>query len=149
MQSNSHPNKENIMYVLMELLSDGFNSDDASERWINMINRGGLWTITDQTYTCSIFMIMEEEVRKHCTLAFKNKELLCTATCKEVVLNNNDLLKFDQFLKYMLCNILVKGCKCLCSNRLGYKTLPVMNKCICCSETMIATPHSCSLQSHA
>ena len=86
MQSSSHPNKENIMHVLMELLSNGFNSDDARERWINMINRGGLWTITDQTY--SIFMIMEEEVRKHCTLASKNKELLCTATCKE---NNNDL----------------------------------------------------------
>ena len=50
MQSSSHPNKENIMYVLMELLSDGFNSDDASESWINMINRGGLCTITDQTY---------------------------------------------------------------------------------------------------
>ena len=72
MQSSSHPNKENIMYVLMELLSDGFNSDDASERWINMINRGGLWRI---------FMIMEVEVMKHCTLASKNKELLCTATC--------------------------------------------------------------------
>ena len=72
MQSSSHPNKENIMYVLMELLSDGFNSDDASERWINMINRGGLWRI---------FMIMEVEVRKHCTLVSKNKELLCTATC--------------------------------------------------------------------
>lgn len=60
-----------MMFLLMELVGDGISTNSESERWIDMINRGGLWTISDQAY--DMFLIMEEEIRKKYTLASKKQ----------------------------------------------------------------------------
>ena len=39
------------------------DSDGGTEMWLNMIDRGELWHINDQTY--SLFEIMEEEIRRY------------------------------------------------------------------------------------
>ena len=68
---STHPQKDVMMCLLMELVGDGVSSGSESERWMVMINRGGLWTINDQAY--DIFLIMEEEIRRKYTLA-SNKQ---------------------------------------------------------------------------
>ena len=81
---STHPQKDVMMCLLMELVGDGVSSSSESE---GMINRGGLWTINDQAY--DIFLIMEEEIRRKYTLA-SNKQW-CASTCSEAILRNNDL----------------------------------------------------------
>ena len=68
-------------------IGDGVSSSSESERWMGMINRGGLWTISDQAY--DIFLIMEEEIRRMYALA-SNKQW-CASTCSEAILRNDDL----------------------------------------------------------
>ena len=68
-------------------IGDGVSSSSESERWMGMINRGGLWTISDQAY--DIFLIMEEEIRRKYALA-SNKQW-CASTCSEAILRNDDL----------------------------------------------------------
>ena len=82
-----HPQKDVMMCLLMELVGDGVSSSSESERWMGMINRGGLWTINDQAY--DILVIMEEEIRRKYTLA-SNKQW-CASTCSEAILRNDDL----------------------------------------------------------
>ena len=84
---STHPQKDVMMCLLMELVGDGVSSSSESERWMGMINRGGLWTINDQAY--DIFLIMEEEIRKKYTLA-SNKQW-CASTCSAAILRNDDL----------------------------------------------------------
>ena len=53
---STHPQKDVMMCLLMDLVGDGVSSSSESERWMGMIYRGGLWTINDQA--CDIFLIM-------------------------------------------------------------------------------------------
>ena len=89
---STHPQKDVMMCLLMELVGDGVSSSSESDRWMGMINRGGLWTINDQAY--DIFLIMEEEIRRKYTLA-SNKQW-CACTCSEAILHvRNDDLRFQ------------------------------------------------------
>ena len=51
------------MLLMMDLCGEDDASDDSSkaERWTSMIDRGGLFHVSDSTYT--LFHAMEEEVR--------------------------------------------------------------------------------------
>ena len=75
------------MCFVMEFAGDGI-SPCESEEWVDMINREGLWTVNDQAY--DVFLIMEDLIRRHFTLASNRIE--GAATCAEAVLGNNDLL---------------------------------------------------------
>ena len=86
-ESGSYPRKKEMMFLLMELVGDAFNNS-KSEKWVDGINRGGLCTISDQAY--NVFMIIEDLVRKHLTLASDMIE--GASTCVEGMLCNNDLL---------------------------------------------------------
>ena len=46
-----------MVLLLMECAGDEMDSNDGTEMWLNMIDRGGLWHVNDQTY--SLFEIME------------------------------------------------------------------------------------------
>ena len=52
-----------MVLLLMECAGDEMDSDGGTEMWLNMIDRGGLWHVNDQTY--SLFVIMEEEIRHY------------------------------------------------------------------------------------
>ena len=53
-----------LLLCCMELLKydEGVCEQDSSE-WINIIDRGGLWFISDCTYL--VFYAMKEEIRLH------------------------------------------------------------------------------------
>ena len=66
MHHSDTPRKKEMMFLLMELAGDALNNSE-SEKWVDGINRGGLCTVSDQAYNG--FMIIEDLVRKHLTLA--------------------------------------------------------------------------------
>lgn len=86
-ESGSYPRKKEMMFLLMELAGDGLGNSE-SEKWVDGINRGGLCTISDQAY--NVFMIIEDLVRKHLTLA--SDKIQGASTCVEAMLCNNNLL---------------------------------------------------------
>ena len=51
------------MLFISDLSGDEWDEAQATEEWTNAIDRGGLWHVSDATYT--IFYLMEEEIRKH------------------------------------------------------------------------------------
>ena len=85
--TGSYPRKKEMMFLLMELAGDALNNSE-SEKWVDGINRGGLCTVSDQAYNA--FMIIEDLVRKHLTLASDMIE--GASICVEAMLCNNDLL---------------------------------------------------------
>ena len=48
-QSSSHAKNDEIIFLLMECAGDELDSDGGTETWMNMIDRGGLWHVNDQT----------------------------------------------------------------------------------------------------
>jgi len=67
LEKSSHPLKEELVLGIMDLLDceDEDNNDQeatSSETWLNSIDRGGLWHISDTTFV--VFQAMEEVVRQ-------------------------------------------------------------------------------------
>ena len=85
---SSHPAKLDMIFLLTELAGDGISNNSDSEKWVDGINRGGLWTISDQTY--NVFLTIEDLIRKHFSLALNKIE--GASTCIQAILCNNDLL---------------------------------------------------------
>ena len=81
------------MLLIMDLCGEDDASDDSSkaERWTSMIDRGGLFHVSDSTYT--LFHAMEEEVRDQLrktpahktTDGFKEKLLSSIASNEDVL----------------------------------------------------------------
>ena len=90
-QSSSLPLKEEMVLFISDLSGDEWDEAQATEEWTNAIDRGGLWHVSDATYT--IFYLMEEEIRKHliakCTKNYNDgmKKMILDA-----VLGNEELL---------------------------------------------------------
>ena len=49
MNTSKDDGKDDMIFYLHEMTSDGLN-DDRTEEWTNLIDRGGLWHIDDVTY---------------------------------------------------------------------------------------------------
>ncbi len=62
-QSSSLPHKEDMVLFIADLSGDEWDEAQGTEEWTNAVDRGGLWHVSDTTYT--IFYMMEEEIRKH------------------------------------------------------------------------------------
>ena len=56
-----------MILCLIKHGGDELFEERGTETWTNMVDRGGIWHISDQTY--SIFLIMEEVIRQHLTLS--------------------------------------------------------------------------------
>ena len=92
LESSSNPRKEELVLLIMDL-SDDDTSDDSGkvESWTTLIDRGGLFHVSDSTYT--LFHAMEEEVRDHLrkmpahkiTDGFKQKLLSSIASNEDVL----------------------------------------------------------------
>ena len=63
-EASSHPLKEEMVLSLMTMVKE--KSDTTSglcEEWTDLVDRGGLWHIQENTH--SFFLCLEEEVRVH------------------------------------------------------------------------------------
>ena len=54
----SRQRKSEMVLLLMECAGDELEETGGTETWMNMVDRGGLWHINNQTY--SIFVFIEE-----------------------------------------------------------------------------------------
>ena len=64
-EKSSLPNKDDLVLCLLDMSGDDDREEDGTEDWLNAIDRGGLWHVSDQTY--GLFYVVEEVVRKHFT----------------------------------------------------------------------------------
>ena len=87
LELSSHPQKDEMILLLMECAGDELDESNGTEMWTNMVDRGGLWHVNDQTY--SLFAIMEEEVRKFYTLS---RSQATRNTVVQTTLQSNDYL---------------------------------------------------------
>ena len=62
-ESESHPKKDELIFLLMECAGDEANEEGGTETWLNLVDRGGLWHVNHLTY--GLFMIMEEVTRQY------------------------------------------------------------------------------------
>ena len=67
LESSSLPKKNDMTLCLIELSGDELFEERGTELWTNTVDRGRLWHIRDQTY--GVFVIMEEIIRRHLSLA--------------------------------------------------------------------------------
>lgn len=88
LESSRMPDKDDMIFALMELSGDEMN-DQETEAWTDLIDRGGLWHISDETYM--IFLIMEECIRKHMTLSIASK-VKGGKELTNILLKNEDVL---------------------------------------------------------
>lgn len=66
LESTRIPHKNDLIITLYEFRGNGVESVDASEDWVDTIDRGGLWHVTDEVYV--LFCCIEEEIRRHFTV---------------------------------------------------------------------------------
>ena len=90
LETTSHPNRDEMVLLLMECAGDELDEDGGTETWLNMIDRGGLWHVNDQTY--SLFNIMEDEIRRFFTLSANRLKGTMKAAAVEAILKSEDLL---------------------------------------------------------
>ena len=71
----------------MECAGDEMSEDGGTETWLNMVDRGGLWHVNDQTY--GLFVSMEELARQYfCT----SERATAIKIIQDSILKSNDLL---------------------------------------------------------
>ena len=88
---SSMPHKEDILLLTIHLCGDEADEDLGTETWTNEIDRGGLWHISDDTY--SVFLILEYQIRCHLQVtALKKLDETTKITIIDATLANEDLL---------------------------------------------------------
>ena len=66
-EASSHPLKEEMVLSLMTMVKEKSNTTSGPcEEWTDLVDRGGLWHIRENTH--SFFLCLEEEVRVHLQL---------------------------------------------------------------------------------
>ena len=88
LEPSTVPQKNDMILTLMEFRGSGIHSQHESEKWTNLIDRGGLWHVTDDVF--SFFLSMEEEIRHFFTLnnpkGTERKEVIGAVVTNEDVL---------------------------------------------------------------
>ena len=64
LESSSASNKDDLIQCVHDMRSDS-GQENVGEDWVNAIDRGGLWHVTDLSY--SLFYAVEEVIRGHFT----------------------------------------------------------------------------------
>ena len=63
-EKGSHPLKEEVVLAIMELVADNEDEEhEASAEWVSLVDRGGLWHITNATFM--FFCAIEEVLRSY------------------------------------------------------------------------------------
>ena len=88
--NSRHPNKEELLSCIMELVERGDVEPSSSTDWVREVDRGGLWHVNESTYM--LFCAMEEEFRHHFRLSNMSQlvdglrdEVVASITCNEDV----------------------------------------------------------------
>lgn len=90
-QSSSLPDKDDLVMFMIELSGDEMDEEEGTETWTNLLDRGGLWHVNDNTYL--IFHIIEEEIRRHLNVRSLSKLNEETKKCiLDAVMASEDLL---------------------------------------------------------
>ena len=63
LESSSCFNRDDLILCVHNMRSDGGQENNMGEDWVNAIDRGGLWHVTDLSY--DLFYAMEEVIRGH------------------------------------------------------------------------------------
>ena len=73
LESSSLSNKDELILSLIEVTAgDAIDGGDETEAWTNIIDRGGLWHVSDMMY--SFFFVLEEIVRQHLSMETLDKQ---------------------------------------------------------------------------
>lgn len=59
---SSHPLKEDIIVFIMDLSGDEACEEWGTEAWVNLIDRGGLWHVNDNTTYALFKMIVSNKI---------------------------------------------------------------------------------------
>lgn len=111
LQSSTSKDKAVMILCLTDMNGGDEDSLKHTDAWLNTINRGGLWQVTDEVY--QLFVIMEEQLRQKLTTA--HEEHLSTSKKTELV---DDLLKNEDLLFQW----------CFCATDLAQDTAMVLLK---------------------
>ena len=88
LQHVSFDHGDSSMIGSLKAMTEG-DKDDDSDRWLTLVDRGGLWHVNDKVY--AVFTIMEEHIRQHLSAASHKPEGTKQMLIDEL-LNNEDLL---------------------------------------------------------
>ena len=120
LESSKNTRKDDMIFCLFDMSGDDGSSDSddgggGSEKWTNLIDRGGLWHVSNETYT--LFCVMEEELCQHLTTDTVHKQQSGSKQkIIDIVLKNEDVLfqwsiltsTLDDNLSSTLLDIIVK-----------------------------------------
>ncbi len=90
LQSSTCKDKAVMILCLTDMNGGEEDSIKQTDAWLNMINRGGLWRVTDEVY--QLFVIMEEQLRQQLTSHEDNLSTEKKTELVEALLKNEDLL---------------------------------------------------------
>lgn len=63
LKKSAHPLKDELQLCLLDLLNDGEEEEGTAEKWLNLVDRGGLKHINESTFQA--VLAMELELRRH------------------------------------------------------------------------------------
>ena len=86
LKQSANPRKGQLLLCLMDLLDDGDEEHGESEKWLDLVDRGGLTRVNETTF--QVFLAMETELRHH--LKSENTPNFKTYVNKQV-LDNEDV----------------------------------------------------------
>jgi hypothetical protein len=94
----SHPLKQELVLGIMDLLEcqGDDDGDESSEAWLNSIDRGGLWYVSDETFM--VFRSMEEVVRQH--LRKTSVHILASSVQRQALLSK---IASDEDVRFHWC----------------------------------------------
>ncbi len=99
-ESSSHPLMEELVLCLMDLIDDDEeDTASSSSDWLNTIDRGGLWHVSENTYMT--FVAMEEELCRHLN---KTSALNITVGLKKEVIQHIHVAVNEDVLFYWSMN---------------------------------------------
>jgi hypothetical protein len=96
-KKSSLEEKEDMMFLIMELSGDETCDAVGTESWTNSIDRGGLWHVNDNTYTT--FYLIEEEIRHHFRVHhIKSLDHSTKENVMKAIMENGDILFYWSLL---------------------------------------------------
>lgn len=89
-EASHHTKMEYMIFLLLEFAGDEVVEGGDTKAWTNIIDRGGLWHINDQTY--SLFVALEEECQRFSISASNKEDRGTRKALTEAIMQSEDVL---------------------------------------------------------